>query len=144
MPVIGEYEPLGSREGAVIAALRAALARDGAGATPLNSRASSATGVRLDDRFVTRLEVLAAHRRLPLRVNLVLWCRFGPHDLNQTETARRLHLARNTVATDEAAGLQYMVRVLWEEPDYVSPPRVRPLRSLTGLCGWLYGRRRAG
>lgn len=121
MSELGDYEPF-SREGAVIAAIAAAFA--GADSAPLNdARATACGGVALSDRFSNRLAVKDAMHALTLRQHLILWYRFAK-DETKTATAAHYHISRNTVACDEVLGLQTLVRVLWGEPRYVSPPRV--------------------
>lgn len=158
MAIIGEYEPAGTRESAVITALRDAFSPAGSFVIRLNSNQYTGSshdddrdpkqpnafkeiqdrmhgppstlpqplgGMRLADRFVTRLEVKDAMKRaLTYRQFAVLWYRFGL-DWTQKVTAIHMHLDRETVRIDEVAGLQAMVRVLWNDAAYVSPPRWR-------------------
>ena len=143
MAVIGDREPATSREAEVIGAIRAAFSPGNEYAVRITGRATDRTGRALADRFVTRLEIKAALKRLPMRQMIVLFERFG-QDKNTTETARKLSLSYNTVATDEAAGLQGMVRILWDEPSYESSPRMRRVdRVAEFLASVRRGRRTA-
>lgn len=130
--IIGEYEPATSREAAVIGALRTALVPGGRGSINLNSTDASATGVCLADRWVTRMEIIDAVTRLyrcePQQAAVIVL--LHGQDYTSREAAGELHIDRNTLAIEEAAGLQQIVRWLWAEPAYESPPRLRPRRSI--------------
>lgn len=129
--IIGETEPLASKEAAIIAALRAAFAPDSAADVQVNSTETSATGLCLSPKFVTRLlmqELIQPQRGgITYRQHMILWLRFV-RDQTAAETARHLHLSRDTVQVDQAAALQHIIRLVWtSDPNYVSGPRMRRL-----------------
>lgn len=143
--IIGEYEPATSREAAVIGALRAALVAGGRSSISLNSTAASATGVCLADRWVSRMEIIDAVTRLyrcaPQQAAVIVL--LHGQDYTGKEAAVELHIDRNTLAIDEAAGLQQIVRWLWDEAAYESPPRLRPHRSVLPFVERTMRKRRA-
>lgn len=139
MTDLGDREPLGTREGEVIAAIAKGFA-SAETAAQLNTHATSATGVCLSSPFTNRLDIKHAMRvlvqsnTLTQREYIVLWCRFAK-GMTQLRTAGHLSLSLNTVATDEHRGLQTLVRFIWGEPGYVTPPRVRRAKSETETIG---------
>lgn len=122
---LGDREPWGYREDDVKAAIAAAFLPADSILNVNSQETSQAGGLCLSPRFSNRLAIRDAMLHVLTGPQyLVLWHRFV-HDRTQDETARQLHSNRNAVAVDEAAALQALVRVFWEEPSYVSPPRVR-------------------
>jgi predicted DNA-binding protein (UPF0251 family) len=128
--ILGEYEPLGSREEAIVAALRQTFAPDGPAIPSINSHRTSATGLCLSDRYTTRLVMIELMKPRPdgltLRQYLVMRKRYV-EDLTIAETARRLGIHRDTVLTDTNAAIEQIVRLVWHDPTYISGPRVRRL-----------------
>jgi hypothetical protein len=144
MPIIGEGSEPWSREAAVIGALRQALLPDGPSMSCVSghqtARATGRTpgglwplgGPELSDRFVTRMEIIDALNRLgalDTEQKAVIVLLHG-HGYTARETCAMLHLDRDHLVRQEAAALQQLVRWLWDEPGYESPPRVRPRRSM--------------
>lgn len=139
MTDLGDREPFGTREGEVIAAIAAAFAPADT-LSQLNVHETSATGVCLSARFTNRMGIKHAMRALvqsntlTQREYIILWCRFAK-GMTQLRTAGHLSLSLNTVATDEHRGLQTLVRFIWHDPTYVTPPRVRRAKSEAETIG---------
>lgn len=132
MPELGDREPF-SREGEMKAAIGHAYAAAYYAQPAINTRQSTPCGgVSLHPGFVNRMDVRLAMETLvranvmTWRQGMVLWCRFAKAK-TQEDTARHLHLTRNTIAVDEVAGLQTLIRYIWRDPEYTSPPRTRRL-----------------
>lgn len=124
---LGDREPLGSREGTVIAAIRASFTLPDA-STTMNSRETSGCGgLCLSPAFTNRMSVPEAMGRvLTIRQRLVLMHRFV-RDRTQQATAYLLDCHLNTIRLEEHRALQSLVQVFWDEPTYISPPRLRSL-----------------
>ena len=123
MPSIGEFEPFGTREEAVKAALK--LAYRSSETVRINSRETSATGLKLSDRFVTILEVLNLVATPPLTgtQQLVIQLYFRD-DLDNEAAAREMGLSKERFIREKHLALQMMVRLIWRDPTYISPRRV--------------------
>lgn len=128
MAIIGDREPWGTREAQVIGALPIIFTLPDVSLAQLNSRHTTVCGgVALSDRFVSYLEVKDAIKRaLTLRQRIVLFRRYVKGETRR-DTAKALTLRYNTIAIDEVEGLQALVRLLWDDPSYESPPRMRRL-----------------
>ena len=117
-------EPAGgaTREEAVKAYLKAAYRNPGS--TPMNSRETTATGRALSERFTNQLDVLSWVREpyLTARQANIIRAIFL-YDWTLEETAQFLCLHRSTVSEDKHAALQTLIRIFWDEPDYVLPRR---------------------
>lgn len=120
--IIGEHEPATSRESYVRAALMHAYR--GAESVQMNSADASVTGRCLSDAFTSDLEVQAAVEKLnPLHWNVVdLWFRL---DCTVEETAARLHRSVRAVGLYRHEAVEELIRILWNEPGYRTPPRYR-------------------
>jgi hypothetical protein len=131
MSIIGDREPWGSRESVVIGALPQLFMLPDVGLAQLNSQHTTMCGgVALSDRFVSYLELKdAIARALTYNQRIVLFRRYVKGDTRR-DTAKALRLRYNTVALDEFEGLQALVRLLWGDPAYESPPRMRRLASV--------------
>ena len=82
----------------------------------LTVRVPSATGYRLRDAVVSRLEVASALRVLPLRQRRVVELLFA-HERPVDEVARLLGVSARTVYDDRARGLAAMAAVIYRAPD---------------------------
>lgn len=127
MHELGTVEPVGTREGLVIAAIGQAYAPADTVMRLTTRQTTACGGVALSPLLTNRIVVREAMKHgLTLKQNMVLWYRFG-RDKTQQATATHFHLPLNTVRIEEVGGLQTLVRLFWDDPQYVSPPRVRRL-----------------
>ena len=147
MPSLGDSEPFGSRESAVIAALRRALV-DSSGLWQINSSTYEMSedpivlgGLAFSGAFENRLGIRAAllslEQRSP-RQAMVLKLRYG-YGFTQLDIARQLQCHPNTVYNEQVRGIEALIRILWNEPEYVSSTLRfrRILRWPCPACGWL-------
>ena len=91
----------------------------------LTSREETATGRALSRFFTDYLEIrksLTNDGLTPVQ-RMILWWQYGPDDLTIAEIARRLNLHYVTVYRYRHAALEYLIRVYYDEPDYVLPHR---------------------
>lgn len=134
MAIVGDVEPVTSREAQVCGLLYTAL-RD-MGALPLNGRAPSVTGVQLHDRFISAVEVARLLRPpylTPCQVYILT--RLFKHDHTLRDVALALGLTPDTVSDERFHAVQTLCRLLWNDPGYAATrPRRRwlYLRMLTG------------
>lgn len=119
MPSIGDFEPFGTREEAVKAALK--LAYRSSETVPINSRETSATGLKLGDRFVTILEVLQLVATPPLtgRQQLIIQL-IMRDDLTNAQAAERLDMDREILIQEKNHAIQTMIRLIWQDPTYTT------------------------
>lgn len=111
-----------TREEHVKAMLKAAYRNPGS--TPINSRETTVTGRALSERFTDQLDVLAWVREpyLTARQVVIVELIFRD-DLTLEETARALHLTRSAVSQEKRQALQAIIRIAWNEPEWVLPYR---------------------
>lgn len=91
----------------------------------LTSREETATGRALSRFFTDYLEIrksLTNNGLTPVQ-RMILWWQYGPDDLTIAEIARRLNLHYVTVYRYRHAALEYLIRVYYDEPEYVLPHR---------------------
>ena len=136
MPIIGDGEPDVTREEAVRACLPALF--HGAARQRINSAEPSETGLCLDDRFVSLLEInrLLASPPLTRRQVRILALYYGA-DLTNEEVGGRLGIDATTVVREKRAAVQTMIRILWDEPGYVTPRRSWKERLTGAITGVL-------
>lgn len=79
-----------------------------------DTRRSSATGLELSDRLVSRLEIANAVRWLPYRQRRILELRFVEDGLTVEETCRRLNLKKTCYYSQLDKALGAMVAVIYE------------------------------
>jgi hypothetical protein len=134
MAIIGDVEPVTSREAQVCGVLYTVLREPGA--LPLTCRAPSATGVQLHDRFVSAVAVTELLRPpyLTPRQVYILTHLFG-YDWPLRDVALTLGLTPDTVSDERFHAIQTLCRLLWNDPTYEA---TRPRRR------WLFLRALAG
>lgn len=125
---LGDYEPIGAREGLVIRALADLF--DGSHVPRINNREETrGEGRALSAEMVGRLTLIEALDRLSARARHVLYLRFGERE-EAKGAARRLGTDLNAVLTCEHDALEMLVRLLWDEPAYTSGARLRRSREV--------------
>ena len=134
MAIIGDVEPVTSREAQVCGVLYTVLREPGA--LPLTCRAPSVTGVQLHDRFVSAVAVTDLLRPpyLTPRQVYILTRLFG-YDWPLRDVALALGLTPDAVSDERFHAVQTLCRLLWNDSGYVATrPRRRwlYLRMLTG------------
>jgi DNA-directed RNA polymerase specialized sigma subunit len=91
----------------------------------MTSRATSATGRQLTQRFTDRLDATAwvcepYLTQRQVRVILLIM----KYDLTVEETARRLRCGRSTVSRDKHDALETIIQIAYHDPDFRLPWRV--------------------
>lgn len=91
----------------------------------LNSHEETATGRALSRFFTDYLDIkktLTSDGLTPIQKMILYW-QYGPGDFTIAEIARRLNLHYVTVYRMRHAALEYLIRVYYDEPEYVLPKR---------------------
>lgn len=89
------------------------------------SREETATGRGLSRFFTDLLDIKAilAMGHLSDMQKRIIALQYGPDDLTIAEIARRLNRHYTTIYYHRHAALEYLIRVYYDEPDYVLPRR---------------------
>jgi DNA-directed RNA polymerase specialized sigma subunit len=91
----------------------------------LNSREETVTGRALSREFTDLLDVrtFLALSHLSDMQRKILVMQYGKWDMTIAEIAQRLNVHTMTVYRQRHAALEYLIRVYYDEPEYVLPRR---------------------